>query len=37
MGTFVTGIRRYRDLIRNTFDHGLSTVRSEVTDTSCDH
>jgi hypothetical protein len=37
MGTFVTSIRRYRDLIRNTFDHGLSTARSEATDTSCDH
>jgi hypothetical protein len=36
-GNFRHSIRRYRDLIRNTFDHGLSTARSEVTDTSCDH
>jgi transposase len=31
--TLARSIRRYRDLIRNTLDHGLSNARSEATNT----
>jgi transposase len=35
--TLARSIRRYRDLICNTLDHGLSNARSEATTPTCGH